>query len=195
MARYKKILKNLREFWELAEISDIARRYFAINMFDEILTIIGILVASFFARVSDARIVVSACIGAAIAMGVSGVWGAYLTEKAEREGKIKMLEKRLALDLMKTPVGKAHKFAAIFLGLVDGLLPVLATPLIIFPFFLGIPIALAYQIAIMISFLFLFLTGMFLGKISKENLIKAGMRMALSGIVCIIIIFLIEKLI
>lgn len=195
MKNIRKFSRELREFWKLAEVSSIARRYFAINMFDEILTIIGILIASFFAGVKEPRIVVAACIGAAIAMGVSGVWGAYLTEKAEREGKIKMLERRLALDLMKTPVGRAHKFAAIFLGLVDGLLPVLATPLIIFPFFLSIPVASAYQIAIMISFLLLFLTGMFLGRISKENLIRAGMRMVLSGIVCVVLIFLIEKLI
>lgn len=193
MTNYRRFSRKLKDFWKIAEISEIARRYFAINMFDEILTIIGILIASFFAGVTEAKIVVSACIGAAIAMGVSGVWGAYLTEKAEREGKIKILERKLAVSLRKTAVGKAHKFAAVFLGLVDGLLPVLGTPLIIFPFFLNMPIIQSYQIAILVSFLFLFFTGMFLGKISKENLIKAGMRMVLSGIVCMIIIFLVEK--
>lgn len=190
---YKKSLRNLKDFWKIAEVSEIARRYFAINMFDEILTLIGILVASFFVGVKEPRVVISACVGAAIAMGVSGVWGAYLTEKAEREGKLKILERKLALNLMKTTVGKAHRFAALFLGLVDGLLPVLITPLIIFPFFLSISIVLAYQITLLLLFLFLFLTGMFLGRIGKENLMLAGIRMVLSGIVCVIIIFLIQN--
>ena len=141
------------------------------------------------------KIVISACIGAAIAMAVSGVWGAYSTEKAEREGKIKLLERKLSVHLRKTPVGKANRFAAIFLGLVDGLLPLFATPLMIFPLFLNMPVTAAYQLSIILSFVTLFLTGMFLGKISKENLILAGLKMIIIGVICAAIIFLVGKII
>ena len=193
--RYKKSIRKWKDYWTVADIGGIARRYFAINMFDEILTIIGILVASFFAGVQNPKIVISACIGAAIAMEVSGVWGAYSTEKAEREGKIKLLERKLSVHLRKTPVGKANRFAAIFLGLVDGLLPLFATPLMIFPLFLNMPVTAAYQLSIILSFVTLFLTGMFLGKISKENLILAGLKMIIIGVICAAIIFLVGKII
>ena len=193
--KYGKSLRKLKDYWTVADMGGIARRYFAINMFDEILTIIGILVASFFAGVQNPKIVISACIGAAIAMAVSGIWGAYLTEKAEREGKIKLLERKLSVHLRKSPVGKAHRFAAIFLGLVDGLLPLFATPLMIFPLFLNMPITAAYQFSILLSFVILFLTGMFLGKISKENLMLAGVKMIIVGIICAAIIFLVGKII
>lgn len=195
MENYKKSVRKLKDYWTVADMGGIARRYFAINMFDEILTIMGILVASFFAGVQNPKIVISACIGAAIAMAVSGIWGAYLTEKAEREGKIKLLERRLSVHLRKTPVGKAHRFAAIFLGLVDGLLPLFATPLMIFPLFLNMPITAAYQFSILLSFVVLFLTGMFLGKISKENLMLAGVKMIIIGVICAAIIFLVGKII
>ena len=193
--KYGKSLRKLKDYWTVADMGGIARRYFAINMFDEILTIIGILVASFFAGVQNPKIVISACIGAAIAMAVSGIWGAYLTEKAEREGRIKLLERKLSVHLRKSPVGKAHRFAAIFLGLVDGLLPLFATPLMIFPLFLNISITAAYQFSILLSFVILFLTGMFLGKISKENLMLAGVKMIIVGIICAAIIFLVGKII
>ena len=195
MANYKKSVRKLKDYWTVADMGGIARRYFAINMFDEILTIIGILVASFFAGVQNPKIVISACIGAAIAMAVSGIWGAYLTEKAEREGKIKLLERKLSVHLRKSPVGKAHRFAAIFLGLVDGLLPLFVTPLMIFPLFLNMPITAAYQFSILLSFIFLFITGMFLGKISRENLVLAGVKMIIVGIICAAIIFLVGKII
>ncbi len=190
-----RFLMHMREFWEIAEIGGIARRYFAINMFDAILTIIGILVASFFANVENLKIVASAAIGASIAMTVSGVWGAYLTEMAERQGKIKSLEKKIAVNLRKSPIGQAHKFASIFLGLVDGLLPLFATPIMIFPLFMNIPINVAYYSSLAISFFFLFVIGAYLGRISRENMLKAGIKMIIIGILCAVIIFFTERLI
>lgn len=191
----KRLILNYGEFWEIAEIGGIARRYFAINMFDAILTIIGILIASFFANVENLKIVASAAIGASIAMTVSGVWGAYLTEMAERRGKIKSLEKKIAVNLRKSPIGEAHKFASIFLGLVDGLLPLIATPIMIFPLFMNIPVNSAYYSSLAISFFFLFAIGAYLGRVSKENILKAGIKMTLVGVICAIVIYAAEKLI
>lgn len=190
-----RFLLNIREFWDIAEVGGIARRYFAINMFDEILTIIGILIASFFANVENLKIVASAAIGASIAMTVSGIWGAYLTEMAERQGKIKTLEKKISLSLKKSPISRAHKFASLFLGLVDGLLPLIATPIMIFPLFMKTSVNTAYIFSLSISFFLLFVTGAYLGKISKENLLKAGLKMIVIGIICAIIIYLAERII
>jgi predicted membrane protein (TIGR00267 family) len=74
-----------REYDKLANISEIARRYFAMNAFDGVLTIIGVLMGNFVAGVSDARIVLSTGLATCVAMGISGLWGAYLTESAERK--------------------------------------------------------------------------------------------------------------
>ena len=190
----RKSLFKLHELLELAEVGEVARRYFAINMFDQILTIIGILIASFFAGVQDLRIVILATFGAAIAMTVSGVWGAYLTEMAERGGKIKQLERKLSINLKKSPITQAHKLAAWFLGIIDGVLPLLATPLMIFPLFLDIPVNFAYYYSLALSFFMLFIIGTYLGKISKENLLKSGIKMVAVGIICVVIIFLFELL-
>ena len=75
----------LREYDKLANIGEIARRYFAMNAFDGVLTIIGVLMGNFMAGVQEPRIVVSTGLATCVAMGVSGLWGAYLTEAAERK--------------------------------------------------------------------------------------------------------------
>ena len=187
-------LARIRESMKIADVGELSRRYFVINMFDGILTIIGILIASFFANVTNLRVVIAACFGAAIAMTVSGVWGAYLTEMAERQGKIKILEKKLSIHLKKSPIGRAHKLASLFLGVIDGVLPLIATPIMILPMFLSLPVNLAYYYSLAISFALLFLIGAYLGKISRENMLKGGFQMLIVGVICIIIIYFVEKL-
>ena len=81
----KKFLKNYKEYDKIANISEIGRRVFANNSFDGILTIMGILLGSFYANITDASIIIKTGLGASIAMGVSGAWGAYYTEEAERK--------------------------------------------------------------------------------------------------------------
>ncbi len=192
MADYKKFSRELKDFWKIAEISEIARRYFAMNIFDDVLMVLGILLAGFFANLTNYAII-TAITGAAIAVTVSGTWGAYMTETAERKNQVKKLERKIALNLKKSPIGKAHRFAAIFLALVNGLPSIIVALLIISPFFLTFNLKMAYYMAIAIAFLVLFFIGTMLGKLSRENFIISGLKMIIVGVVCSIIIFLVEK--
>lgn len=83
----------LREYDKLANISEIARRYFAMNAFDGVLTIIGVLMGNLVAGVNSAQIVLSTGLTTSVAMGISGLWGAYLTESAERKRDLGELSK------------------------------------------------------------------------------------------------------
>jgi predicted membrane protein (TIGR00267 family) len=190
----KKSIRNLKDFWKIAEISKIARRYFVMNIFDDVLMVLGILLAGFFANLTNYTII-TAVTGAAIAVTVSGTWGAYMAESAERKSQIKKLERKVALNLKKSPIGKAHRFAALFLALVNGLPPIIVALIIILPFLLDINLKIAYYISIVLAFFVLFLIGALLGRLSKERLIISGLKMILVGIVCSIIIFLVEKFI
>ena len=187
-----RFLYKIKQFNKIAEIDEIARRYFTMNSFDGILMILGILIANFFASVTNSKIIITTSIGAMVAVAISGMWGAYLTESAERKGKIKKLEKSVGLSFKKTPIHYAHRFATISLALIDGLSAALAALIIISPFFF-INIELAYYVSIGIAFFILFLLGVFLGKIGKSNLIISGLKFLSAGIVCSIILFLIEN--
>ncbi len=184
-----KILKRLREYNEILEIDSIARRYLTINVFDGVLTILGILVVSFFANIHESRIVLIAGFGASLAMGVAGFWGAYLTENAERKKDLRELEKSMLTKLKKTKIGRASKAAPYILAMIDGLAPFFAALFVLIPFFF-LPVKAAYYISIGLVFTILFLLGMFLGRISKDNIIISGMRMIVAGIVCVILAML-----
>jgi predicted membrane protein (TIGR00267 family) len=191
MANFKRFSRELKDFWRIAEISEIAMRYFVMNIFDDVLMVLGILLVGFLSGISSS-IIITTTLGAAIAVTVSGTWGAYMTESAERRGEIKKLERKISLNLKKSPIAKAHRFATIILALVNGLPPILIALLIISPFSFALSLTTAYYTAIAMAFLILFFIGTLLGRLSKENLVLAGIKMILVGVVCSAIIFIVQ---
>ncbi|MBI4895897.1 MAG: hypothetical protein HY831_05380 [Candidatus Aenigmarchaeota archaeon] len=185
----KTSIETYKEYNRILNIDSIARRYIAMNGFDGVLAILGIVISSFIAGVADVKLIISVCLGAAVAMAVSGVWGAYMAEAAERKKELKELEGSMLTRLKKTKIGRAGDFAALVIALIDGAAPFIAGIFVIMPFIL-LPINIAYYVSFVIAFALLFLLGIFLGKISKENLILSGIKMLFAGVVIMIIVFL-----
>ena len=183
----KKFWKKLKEYNKIANIAEIGRRYFVMNSYDGILTILGILIGTFIANVKEPGIVISTGFATSIAMAVSGCWGTYLTEEAERKKKLKDLAKHTLRDLRGTKIGKAEKAASIIVSIIDGLAPFLSAFIVILPFFfvglLGID--MAYLIAVILAFILLILLGGFLGHISKESVVIDALKMVFAGLICI----------
>ncbi len=75
-------------------------------------------------------------IATSIAMGISGMWGAYLTENAERRRELTELENVSLIDQSETSIGKASRFAVIVVSIVDGLSPFLSAIIVLIPLFL-----------------------------------------------------------
>ncbi|MFH1630808.1 MAG: VIT1/CCC1 transporter family protein [Candidatus Aenigmatarchaeota archaeon] len=188
--RLKRLRKRMQEYNKITEINAIARRYFVMNAFDGVLTTLGIIIGSYFGQITDPRIILIAGFGAAIAMAVSGVWGAFLTEQAERKKDLSALEKTMLTPLKKTKLGRASSFAPWIISAIDGAAPFLAAMSILIPFMI-MPISLSYYISIGIAFVILFTLGVFLGRISKGNILIFGAKMMLAGVVAFLISMLI----
>ena len=62
----------------------IVRRYFITNGFDGVLTMLGLLVGFRVSGSDDMNILLVSGFGAAIALAVSGVSSAYISESADR---------------------------------------------------------------------------------------------------------------
>lgn len=192
---FQTLLQDLREYDSLARIGEIARRYFAMNAFDGVLTIIGVLMGNMTAGVDEPRIVVSTGLATCVAMGVSGLWGAYLTEAAERERDLVELGRFTLTDLNDTRIGRASRAAVVTVALVDGLSPFLAALMVLLPFFVvGLfpDITWAYYTSLGVALLTLFGLGLFLGRVSQGNLILYGARTVIAGVISILISFLLE---
>jgi len=187
------IREEIKNYNQIAGIAEIARRYFAMNAFDGVLTTIGVLAGNYLAGVRDLSIPIRTGIATSIAMGISGLWGAYLTETAERQRELADLQKISLIDQSETSIGRASRFAAIVVSIVDGIAPALAAMIVLTPLFLRSLIqnpVLSYALAGGVALLALFALGMFLGKVSEKGLIGYGIKTLLAGLAAIAINFL-----
>lgn len=177
--------KKIKDCFKILIEHEIVRRYVIINSFDGALTILGILFAEFFSGITNPKLIILPGIGAAVAMCVSGVWGAYAAERAEVRQKIRTMEAHLMKDLSGTEFSKKREGMAVIIGVVDGLSPLVVSLLIIAPFFCvakgWCTMTHGYIISFSVVALVLFVLGVFAGKIAKENVIKQGIVMLLAG--------------
>jgi predicted membrane protein (TIGR00267 family) len=188
------LLKSLKEL----KNEEIARRYFIMNSFDGALTILGIVIAVYISGKHESGLIIISSLGAAVAMAISGIWGAYSIERAERLRVLKELERHLMADLEETEIEKKVNSTTILVALVDGLSPMLATLLIISPFIasqlglIGTESAFYYSIAIVV--IILFLLGALVGHVAKEDRAKSGAKMVFAGIAVAVVVLLLDLL-
>jgi len=159
------------------DVAQIARRYFVINAFDGALTVLGIIIGTHVAQgVAQSKVIISAGSGTSLAMGISGVFGAYLTERSER---IK------DHDEVSRSRGEVTK-EALYLALVDGFSPALAAIVGVSPFIVSHLGVVHYETAFVASVLMvmaeLFSRGIFLGRIAKRSMILHGFVTLLAGV-------------
>jgi len=184
--RFRTIWQQFKDYSKLANVA-------AMNAFDGALTMIGVLMGNYTAGVDSPRIVVSTGLATSVAMGISGLWGAYLTEAAERKREISEMSAQVLVDLNETRIGRASRFAVAVVAIVDGVSPALAALVILSPFFVADlfgQIQWVYFTALGLALLSLFGLGVFLGIVSRENIFLYGLRTVVAGLVSIAISFL-----
>ena len=209
MGKFRKTLKSWKEYSKISDLGIIARRKFFNNCFDGALTCAGIISGIFVIFLSsDAsqftpQTVIVTGFATALAIGISGLWGAFLSEEAERKKKVDDLKKDMAISEeekdenrnpsehkrkdthnKKTLLEKAEDFATIVASLVDGGAPVLGSSLPLLPFFFGGTLTLMHFISsyIILGALLVYL-GNYLGKISGGGRVRYAMHLITAGIV------------
>jgi len=192
---FRKLSEKVRVYLHVTKADAIARRYFVMNGFDGAMTIFGIVLGSWIAGVSKAEIIMLAGLGASLAMGLSGFFGAYMAEKAERERHLKEMEEATDSNVDSIHY-EAARFVTVYVALIDGLSPALTAVISLIPFILVsvglMPIWSAYVVSLVLSLTVLFLLGTYLGKIAKENGWIYGIAMLTVGAFTALIIFLIQ---
>lgn len=191
------LFQHIRTLWNLSQAGPIARRYFVTNGFDGALTMLGILLGFYTGGEVPLVVTISACLGAAIALGISGFTSAYLSETEERKKELRVLEESLVAPLEESDYGKASQITPLVIASVNGLSPFLISLFIIVPLWLEdwgfmLPFDIyPLDAAIGFSFLAILFLGIFLGRISGTFWLWSGLRAVLIGLVTAGIIFLI----
>jgi predicted membrane protein (TIGR00267 family) len=187
--RLRERAATLRHYHEIAEVGEIARRYFAMNAFDGVLTAVGVLVGGYLGGVDSARAIMTVMLTTAVGMGVSGFYGSYLVERAERGRAMRELEASTLSSLQDTTIAAASRYAVIVIAFVDGASPFFAALIVMLPFFFTGMISMhaAYYLAIVVAFIELFCLGMFLGAVSRERLWLSGLRLTVAGVIALVV--------
>ena len=186
-------LDRIRTYFRISNVAPIARRCFVKNGFDGAMTALGIVIGAYISGATNSLWIISAGIGVSIAMGLSGFFGAYITEESERSITLNKLEKSMLKKLDKSVIGRAEKFATLWVALIDGISPFITAMISLIPFILSafnlLPFLYAFYSSIGIILIVLFLLGAYLGKVSKRNIIISGLKMFLAGLLLTILSF------
>jgi predicted membrane protein (TIGR00267 family) len=181
------MLQRLRYLVELSHSHRIARRYFVTNGFDGVLAMLGLLMGFRVSESASLAVMIGACFGTAIALFMSGLTSAYISEAAEREHELHKLEQSMVTSLEESAHAEAARLMPWLIALVNGLAPLVFALLILVPLFLAqegfwfdIP---ALDAAIVIAMSMTFLLGVFLGRLSGRFWLWTGLRALLIAVV------------
>ena len=219
MKSIKKTIRNWKQYGKLSDLGEIARRKFFNNCFDGCLTVAGIISGIFIIFLGSTSIqftpqnVLLTGFATSIAIGISGLWGAYLSEEAERTKKVIDIKREMAIidddsneeekndkkknkkKKNKTILEKAENFATIVASLVDGGAPAIGSTLPLIPFFFGATLTLMHFIFsyVILAGLLVYL-GIFLGNISGGGKLRYALHLVTAGAVTLVITLLLSQL-
>ena len=134
------------------------------------------------------RIGLSTC----LAIGMSGAFGRYLSERAERKRLLRQMEKDMLTKLGDTSLEREGTRKMVIISFVDGVTPALAAVIPLSPFFLAQASVISITVSVVASLVLigivLFGLGMFLGRTAEENMFMYGLLVVAVGFVTSVII-------
>jgi predicted membrane protein (TIGR00267 family) len=189
------VFAQLRVLLHITRSHLIARRYFVVNGFDGALTMVGLLVGFAVSGTADLAVILNVCLGAAIALGVSGVSSAYISEAAEKRSELRALERAMLSDLRDTAYGRGTRVLPLVIALVNGSAPLVMALAIIAPVWaahagLALPLAPLHA-ALAVALVLVFLLGVYLGRISGTFWLWAGLRTLLIAVLTAALVMLV----
>lgn len=188
------MLQQFRFLLRITRTHDIMRRYFVVNGFDGALTMLGLIIGFLVSGTTGLSVIINVCLGAAIALGVSGISSAYVSEVAERKRALGKIEDAMISNLSDSAHGDAAREVPVLIALVNGLAPLTISLVILVPLIaanagLALPVSPLYA-AVVIALLLIFLLGVFLGNIAGVSWLRSGVQTLIVAILTVALIYL-----
>jgi predicted membrane protein (TIGR00267 family) len=189
-------LKQIKTLLEISDSEAIMRRYFVVNGFDGALTMLGLIMGFYVSDRVDLAVVITSCLAAALALGMSGMSSAYISEAAERRRDLAQLEKAMGTSLDESHHAQAARWIPWLVALVNGIAPLLIALVVIVPLWLargGIVLGLEPLLAAMVvALVIIFLLGVFLGRVGGIFWLWSGLQSLAVALVTLGLIYLIS---
>lgn len=163
-------------------MDEIGSRYFVLNGFDGILTVLGVVIGSYLTGAQPSNVLIGG-FGAAIGLFFSGLSAAYITERAQRLKKLNKIENQMITDLSDTEKEEKVKKSVKKVSAINGVSPLLFSTLVLMPFIVAqiYDFELFYEVSFAISLLSLAVLGAYLPE-SRQMKLKSAFWMILAGI-------------
>ena len=158
---------------------------------DGSLSTLGIIIG---ASAASPTIIISAGLGGTVANSIANIVSALSEEKAERYSDIRETEKAMVVKSLKKSfidlkirdiVFKNSLFDG-FGTLIGGSVPIIT---FLFTYLISLP---ALLFSLLSVYLILFSAGIFIGRVTKENIILSALKMTLFGISVALIVYIIN---
>jgi predicted membrane protein (TIGR00267 family) len=209
------ILQKLEDELEITDRIEVARRHFAIEVFDGVLPVMAIILTGLITIIAESleetilifNTTLLAAIGTAIAMFVAGFGASYITEQAEGKHLIEEIEneqKRLLSHeghrkpLSHSIIVAAERESAMLVSIITGFTPAMTILVTVSPMFLGLFGILSYTeatyVSLSLGFLILFLLGVFLARVANESIWRYGLKTIIAGIVTLAILLAVSAI-
>lgn len=168
-------------------IKYISSRYIVLGTIDGVVAILGVVIGAFSAAINTETII-GAGIGGGIALGISNGIGGLMAEKTVEKRKMLQIEKSLFRSLEGTHISDEVRKKLIADTLTHGGCSFLGSLIPVFPF-IFLSQNLALLTSIILSITTLFVLGIYIGKITKEHILLAGIKMAVIGALVAIFVY------
>ena len=176
------------------DVKSLMRRYFVANGVAGTLTAIGVIVSSYLSGVDNGQAVIAVGLGAAVGLGISGIWSVWEIERAETKIEQRRVEEAMLTSLGDTRITRDLRYEQMLLSLASATGPVLAILILLTPFLFVESTLTMFQavvLSIILAVLLLGIVGAYMGVISRQRWYVSALRMGLAGlVVAIISIFL-----
>lgn len=191
-------IESIRTMLRYSGKSEMVRRYFFTNGFDGAISMLGVIMGLGLLGNVENFIVVTAGLGAALGMFVSGFMGTYVTESAESEKRMRELREVLLTDVSNTVFDEAGRIGALVAGLLQGSGSLVFSVCVLSPYiaslFVGGLGAYSLLLSVILGLVVLFLLGMLLGRMTRQRVVLTGIKMATAGVATALILILIDWL-
>lgn len=187
-------LKQIKILLEVSQSRGIMRRYFVVNGFDGALTMLGLVMGFYVSEHVDLSVVITTCVATALALSMSGISSAYISEAAERRRTLVQLEKAMAASLNESHHARATIWIPWLVALVNGIAPLIISLIIITPLWLAhhgiVPVPDPLPTAMATALAVIFFLGVFLGRVGGIFWLWSGLQSLAVALVTVGLIYL-----
>lgn len=159
---------------------------------DDSLSTLGIVIG---ASAASSAIIIAAALGGTLANGISNLLSAYSAEGVEQYKELRRIEGAMvSKDMTGSEPERQVSKKALKIGAVDGSATIIGGGIPILPY-LFLPTSDAMLVAIGVVVVAVSVIGIYLGKLSRRNIILSAFKMAVLCIAVAGVVYLIQSLI